>query len=107
MGFRFRRSIKIAPGMRLNVGKRSLSVTGGMSGAKITTGTAGTSVTTGAPGTGLSFTSKLTARLNRNGEYAAGHASGFARGLLRGIGSGLVVLFAAALGALFSSMRRR
>jgi hypothetical protein len=54
--FRFRRSFKIAPGLRVNVGKRSLSTSFGIKGAHYTTGTAGRRFTVGAPGTGLSYT---------------------------------------------------
>ena len=54
--FRFRRSFRIAPGVHLNVGKKSLSTSFGIRGAHYTTGTAGRRFTVGAPGTGLSYT---------------------------------------------------
>jgi hypothetical protein len=54
--FRFRRSFKIAPGVRLNLGKRSLSTSFGAKGIHETIGTAGRRFTVGAPGTGLSYT---------------------------------------------------
>lgn len=58
MGLRFRRSIKIAPGVRLNLNKKSASVTFGSKGLKHTVSTTGKSHTTvGVPGTGLSYTS--------------------------------------------------
>ena len=60
MSFRFRRSFKIAPGLRLNIGKKSASFSIGPRGAKITTGTRGTHVTAGIPGTGLFYTQKVT-----------------------------------------------
>lgn len=57
MGLRFRRSIKIAPGVRVNLNKKSASVTFGPKGLKHTVSTTGKSHTTvGAPGTGLSYT---------------------------------------------------
>lgn len=56
MGFRFRKSIKIAPGISLNIGKKGISASIGPRGAKITVGTRGTRATVGLPGTGLSFT---------------------------------------------------
>lgn len=59
MGFRFRKSFKVAPGVRLNVGKKGISTTIGTNGAKITVGSNGTRVTTGIPGTGLSYTKKI------------------------------------------------
>jgi len=54
--FRFRRSIKIFPGIRLNIGKKSASVSVGVRGAHVTMGTKGTRTTLGIPGTGLSYT---------------------------------------------------
>jgi TM2 domain-containing membrane protein YozV len=57
MGLRFRRSIKIAPGIRVNLNKKSASVTFGPKGLKHTVSTTGKSHTTvGVPGTGLSYT---------------------------------------------------
>jgi hypothetical protein len=55
--FRFRRSIKILPGVRWNFGKRSSSVSLGGRGFHYTIGTHGTRTTVGLPGTGLSYTS--------------------------------------------------
>jgi hypothetical protein len=59
MGLRFRGSIKIASGIRMNVGLRSLSISAGVRGLKYTTGTRGRRVTVGLPGTGLFWTSSL------------------------------------------------
>jgi hypothetical protein len=56
MGFRFRRSIKILPGVRLNFGKRGISTSIGIRGAHITVGKTGTRTTVGLPGSGLSYT---------------------------------------------------
>lgn len=56
MGFRFRKSIKILPGIRINFGKKSASISIGPQGAKMTVGTKGTRLTAGLPGTGLSYT---------------------------------------------------
>lgn len=53
--FRFRRSIKILPGVRWNIGKKSTSLSVGPRGAHITVGTAGTRTSVGIPGTGLSY----------------------------------------------------
>ena len=56
MGFlRFRRRIKILPGIRLNIGKNSTSISVGPRGAHYTIGTAGSRVSVGLPGTGLSY----------------------------------------------------
>lgn len=59
MAIRFRRSIQIAPGIRLNLGKRGASVRVGGRGFGVTTGTPGTRVSVGMPGTGLYATEKV------------------------------------------------
>lgn len=56
MGFRFRRSIRIMPGVRLNVGKRGFSASVGVRGAHVTVSEHGTRSTVGIPGTGASWT---------------------------------------------------
>lgn len=58
MGFNFRKSFKIAPGVRLNVGKKGISsVSIGGKGARVSVGKKGTRTTVGIPGTGLSYSS--------------------------------------------------
>lgn len=58
MGFRFRKSIKLAPGVRLNISKKGLSsVSIGRSGARVNIGKKGTRSTIGIPKTGLSYSS--------------------------------------------------
>lgn len=57
MGFRLRRSIKIAPGIKINLSKSGVSASIGPKGAKVTVGPHGTRKTVGLPGTGLSYTS--------------------------------------------------
>ncbi|HLQ13108.1 MAG TPA: DUF4236 domain-containing protein [Steroidobacteraceae bacterium] len=55
--FRSRRSIRLLPGIRLNLGKRSTSISVGGRGAHVTFGgPRGTRTTVGLPGTGLSYT---------------------------------------------------
>jgi uncharacterized protein DUF4236 len=54
--FRFRRSIKIAPGVRWNIGKKSSSISVGGRGLTHTIGTKGSRTTIGIPGTGVSYT---------------------------------------------------
>lgn len=58
MAFRFRKSVKIAPGIRLNFSKSGVSTSIGKRGATVNLSKRGTRVTVGLPGTGLS-TSKL------------------------------------------------
>ena len=54
MPFRFRKSIKLAPGIKLNLSKSGISTSIGVKGAQITRGNDKTRVTVGLPGTGLS-----------------------------------------------------
>lgn len=54
MAIRFRKSIKIAPGVRLNLGKKSASVSVGVKGFRRSFSTTGRQTTSvGIPGTGL------------------------------------------------------
>ena len=59
MGFRLRKSIKIAPGIRLNLSKSGISASFGKRGASVNVGTRGTYVNLGIPGSGMSFREKL------------------------------------------------
>jgi Protein of unknown function (DUF4236)/Bacterial SH3 domain len=54
--FRFRRSIKIAPGVRWNIGKKGSSLSFGGRGFTYTVGPQGSRTTVGIPGTGMSYT---------------------------------------------------
>jgi|KBSSwiStaDraftv2_1062776.scaffolds.fasta_scaffold40294_2 hypothetical protein len=65
MGWQFRRSFRLGPGVRLNLGKRNASVSFGVKGAHYTTGTRGRRVTIGLPGTGLYYTQKVAGRPGR------------------------------------------
>jgi Protein of unknown function (DUF4236)/Bacterial SH3 domain len=58
--FRFRRSIKLLPGIRWNIGKKSTSVSFGVRGLNYTLGTKGSRTTVGIPGTGISYTNVHT-----------------------------------------------
>lgn len=53
MAWSFRRRIKIAPGVHLNLSKSGVSTSVGPRGAKLTVGPRGTFVNTGIPGTGI------------------------------------------------------
>lgn len=58
MGFRFRKSYKIAPGVKVNVGKKSGSISLGTKGARHTISTTGRKTTSvGIPGTGIGYVS--------------------------------------------------
>lgn len=58
MGFRFRRSIKILPGVRVNLSKSGIS-TSRVPGATVNIGTRGTKATVGLPGTGFSYSERV------------------------------------------------
>lgn len=55
MGFRFRRRVRIAPGVFLNVSKSGLGMSVGPRGLKAGVGTRGQHYSIGAPGTGLHY----------------------------------------------------
>ncbi len=58
MGLNFRKSFKIAPGVRLNVGKKGISsLSVGGKGARVSIGKKGTTTSVGIPGSGLSYSS--------------------------------------------------
>jgi len=56
MGLRFRRTIKLFPGVRLNVSKGGVSASIGVRGAHVTIGRGRVRETVGLPGSGLSYT---------------------------------------------------
>ena len=55
MGFRFRKSVKLMPGVRLNLGKRGASVSVGGKGLTCNISKKGARTTVGLPGTGVSY----------------------------------------------------
>jgi hypothetical protein len=59
MGFRFRKSVTILPGVRINLGKSGVSTTLGGRGRSVTVGKRGTHANVGLPGTGLSYRERL------------------------------------------------
>ena len=61
MGWRFRKSIRILPGVRINIGKKGVnSISLGKRGATLNVSDHGTRVTLGMPGTGLSYSEKIS-----------------------------------------------
>lgn len=60
MGFRFHKSVKIAPGVKLNLGKKSagISIGGKLGGISFNSKT-GTHARVSAPGTGISYSEKM------------------------------------------------
>ncbi|GEO80633.1 DUF4236 domain-containing protein [Pararhodospirillum oryzae] len=88
MGFRFRQSIRLAPGLRLNLGKRGTSLTVGRPGASVNLGRQGARATVGLPGTGLSYSTKVR---------PLGGATGTLPRWVRRLGQGVFFLLAAGL----------
>lgn len=74
MTLRFRRSIKLAPGIRMNLSGGGISWTLGPRGASIGIGQRGTFLNTGFPGTGLSSRQRLDGVTSRN-HSASNHRS--------------------------------
>ncbi len=60
MGFRFRKSLKIAPGLRMNLSKSGTSFSIGRPGATLNVGGKTPRATIGIRGTGLSYSENLT-----------------------------------------------
>ena len=58
MGFRFRRSIKLFPGVRINLSKSGVSISVGVPGATVNISEKGTRATVGIPGSGLSYSER-------------------------------------------------
>lgn len=70
MGFRFRRSVKLFPGVRLNFSRSGISTTIGVRGASMTVGGRGTYVNVGVPGTGLSFRERIDTPSSQKPNYS-------------------------------------
>lgn len=61
MGFNFRKSIKIIPGVKLNITQKGVSgLSVGKNGARVSVGKKGVRTTAGLPGTGLSYTTNTS-----------------------------------------------
>jgi hypothetical protein len=65
MGFRFRRTTTLIPGLRLNFSWSGVSASFGGPGAWLTIGRRGTRATFGLPGTGLSYTQQFGSKQRR------------------------------------------
>jgi hypothetical protein len=58
LGFRFRKSIKLAPGVRVNLGKKSVSVSAGPRNARVNVSKRGVRGSASIPKTGIGYTTK-------------------------------------------------
>lgn len=70
MGFRYRKTIKIMPGVKLNLSKSGVSTSLGRRGATVNIGHGRVKSTVGLPGTGMSY-SKSTSKNTRSHNAAA------------------------------------
>lgn len=78
MGLRFRKSLKVAPGVKLNLNKKSASVTFGGKGAHYTVNSKGKkTVSAGIPGTGISY---VSTEGGRNSTYRSSDSSNASSG---------------------------
>ena len=67
MGFRFRKSMKILPGIRLTFGKNSIGISAGVPGARISLNSKGRITTSaGIPGSGLYWTESTSLKKKRS-----------------------------------------
>lgn len=85
MGFRFRRTIKVLPGIRLNLSRSGVSTSVGVRGAHITAGHGKVRETVGIPGSGIYYTeSQSTHQAHGDGAEAAQAPADAARPSLLG-----------------------
>lgn len=60
MGLNFRKSINLGNGFKLNIGKKSVGISGGVKGARVSVNSSGRKTATfSIPGTGLSYSVNL------------------------------------------------
>ena len=68
MGLNFRKSINLGKGFKLNIGKKSVGISGGVKGARVSINSSGRKTATfSIPGTGLSY----SVNLNKLGKKAS------------------------------------
>ena len=75
MGWRFRKSMRIAPGVRLNLSKRGPGLSFGGRGMRYSVGPGGRRTTFGIPGTGLSYVRQRGARRGQGCSCCLGFAT--------------------------------
>nr|DAF59935.1 MAG TPA: Protein of unknown function (DUF4236) [Siphoviridae sp. ctGz830] len=71
MDLRFKKSVKLGKGLKLNVSKNGLSVSAGVKGARVSMNSKGkVKGTVGLPGTGLSYSSTLNSKSKAKANYS-------------------------------------
>lgn len=92
MGFRFRRSIKLLPGVRLNFSTGGVSTSLGGRGATVNIGRRGARATVGLPGTGLSYSTGLFGRSRAQSAAAPASVSSAGSSLPGWLALGILLL---------------
>lgn len=91
MGFRFRKTFKLLPGIRLNLSRRGVTASIGKPGATLNVGgKGGPRATVGIPGTGMSYTERLAEPAEHASAPPAPQPAGVS--LWRLVGWGVVAL---------------
>lgn len=79
MGMRFRKSFKIAPGVKLNLSKRGIGVSAGVKGARVSLNSKGrVTKSVGIPGTGISYVSSSKLGASKKKATSAKASTAFA-----------------------------
>lgn len=101
MAFRFRTSIKLAPGVRLNFSRSGVSTTLGGRGLNVNVGRRGTRLTAGISGTGITYHAAARggggARSGSGGSGGVVSAGGAGEGCL-GCGAGAIIMLLMMIG---------
>ncbi len=84
MAFSFRKTIKLFPGVKLNLSKSGISTTIGVPGATVNFGKKGTRATVGLPGTRISYSEKISGPATK----ATQHEEPAITGVVEGEGDG-------------------
>lgn len=100
MGFRFRKSISLGKGIRLNVGKKGLGISAGVKGFRVGVGSRGAYTSSSIPGTGISWVNY--AKGNKTNNIPSNNPSqasqGFSPGCLLVIIAVLLIAFLHVIG---------
>ncbi len=67
MGLRYRKSIKVSPGVKLNLSKSGISTSVGKRGSTLNFSKRGTKATVGIPGSGLSYSKMVSKQQKASG----------------------------------------
>lgn len=99
MGLRVRKSIKIAPGVKLNIGKKSVGVSvGGKHGGVSINSNSGINTRVSVPGTGVSYTQHVSKKSHiSSGTNSKQNSSAVSPGVSLFIGSILIIIGIAAI----------